>query len=808
METIILTLSTVAREISRLLRISLPVLLVISPLSQAREYTFNPKILRQRGLDASLNSHFAHEAKYLPGTHSVSLRVNGKEKGTLAVRFGQQGELCIDNDFLAAAGLMPINDPEPQACHDYHQDYPNATITAQPNTGSLLLVVPSEAVNKDPYALPANVQRGGTAAMLNYSLFSTSSRYDGGNSDYRQASLEGGMNFADWLLRSNYVVTDNDGTLSANSLYTYVAHTFVDQNIQLQAGQVNAISGLFSGAPITGLQFTPASALIAGDSGVTVSGIARNPQARVEVRQTGVLIYSTLVPAGPFTLDNVPIIRVNTDLDVNVVETNGSSNHFVIPAATLRAKRLSRPKGLSVSLGQVREIESDYDKPLVANISDGWMLSPVFTLTASGVMAAEYQAAGAQLDYLPVESWLLGGSVLTSQEFFGDASNGIKTELSTHYSPVASVSLSLSAARYSDDYRELSDALDDDFVSYQGSYNATINWSQATLGTFSLGYSLNKATDGNEDSRYVNASWGKTFQYASLQVNWQSQVGSIDEDERDEDLFYVNISIPFGEQTISTRYRTQGDDTTVGVLTSGSVTQNTTYSMSVDRDLEDNSNSFNGNLNTNLHYTQLSLGAGGGSQHQSNYNVMLNGGVVAHDHGVTFSPYSVKDTFAIARLSESVSGIEMSTPQGTVWTDAWGQAVVPGMPPYRNARIEINGNTLPKNMDLANGTKVIAMGHGAVSELGFNVLNTRRVMIQVKITDGSVLPKGTSIVDDKGQYVATSVDDGQVFLNDINVVSAIYATNDEGEQVCQIHWELADKQDPDVFYEQTGGVCR
>ncbi|MCS2155562.1 fimbrial biogenesis usher protein [Scandinavium sp. H11S7] len=803
-----LTLSAVAREIRRVLRVSVPVILLMSPLAQAREYTFDTDILQHRGLNTGLSNHFAHEAKYLPGTHSVSLQVNGKGKGVLAVRFGAQGELCVDNDFLAAAGLQQITEPAPQACHDYRQEYPTATITPLPNTESLLLVVPPEAVNNDPYAVPANVLHGGTAAVLNYNLFDASSRYEGGSSDYRQASLEGGINFADWLLRSNYVVTDNDGNISANSLYTYVAHTFVDQKIELQAGQVNAISGLFSGTPITGLQLAPANALIAGNSGVTVRGIARGAQARVEVRQTGQLVYSTLVPAGPFTLDSVPIVRTNTDLDITVVETDGSSNHFVISASTLRAKRLSRPQGLSISFGQVREVDSDYAKPLVANISDGWSLSPQFNLTASGVMAVDYQAAGAQLDYLPSDSWSLGGSVLTSNASFGDARSGVKSELSTSYSPLTSVSLSLSAAKYSDNYRELTDALNKDYTSYQSSYNATINWEQALLGTFSLGYNLNKGTEGNDDSRYVNASWGKTFKYASVQMNWQSQVGSTDEDEQDEDLFYVNVSIPFGEQNISTHYRQQGDDSSAGVTTSGSLSQNSAYSLSVDRDLEDNSNSFNGNLNTNLHYTQLSLGAGGGSHHQSNYNMTLSGGVVAHDHGVTFSPYNVKDTFAIARLSEPVSGIEMSTPQGTVWTDAWGQAVVPGMPLYRNARIEINGSTLPKSMDLANGTKVVAVGHGSVSELGFKVLNSRRVMIRVKNTDGKLLPKGISIVDQKGRYVVTSVDDGQIFLNDIDGISALYATNDDGQRQCQIHWKLADKQDPDAFYEQTGGVCR
>jgi outer membrane usher protein FimD/PapC len=789
-------------------KILLLTIIIFSTTVSAQDYTFDSDILKLRGVDSSVNTYFAKEAKYLPGTHSVSLKVNGKDKGTLAVRFGPEGELCVDNDFLSAAGLQPIADPGPQACHDYRINFPNVTITPLPNNESLLLVVPQEALNNSLNSMPANVQHGGTAGVLNYNVFGVHNQYAGGSSDYRQLSLDGGVNIADWLLRSSYLITDNDDTVSANSLFTYVAHTFVDQKLQLQAGQVNAVSGLFSGAPINGLQLTPASALIAGDSGVTVRGIARSPQARVEVRQTGQLIYSTLVPAGPFVLDSVPVVRTNTDLDVTVVETDGSSSQFVIPSSTLRATRLARPQGLSVSFGQVRDVDSDYDHPLVANLSDGWRLSPNFTLTASGVAAADYQAMGSELNYLPFENLSFSGSVLASRETFGDATRGTKSEISTSYSPVKSVSVSLSAAKYSDDYRELTDALNDDYTSYQSSYNASVSWDRSALGVFALSYSLNKGKDADTDSRYVSASWGKTFKYATVQVNWQSQVGSSDPEQKDEDLLYVTMSIPIGEQSISTHYRQQGDDRTAGVSTSGSISQNTAYSISADHNLEDNSDSFNGSVNTNLHYTQLNVGAGSGSNHQRNYNMTLSGGMVAHDNGLTFSPYAVKDTFAIAHLSEPVSGIEIATPQGNVWTDAWGQAVVPGMPLYRNARVEINANSLPQSMDLANGTKVVAAGHGSVSKLGFKVLNSRRVMIQVRNADGALLKKGSTVVDDKGQYIVTAVDDGQVFLSEADDVSALFVIDDNGQRQCQIHWKMADKQDKDAFYEVTQGQCQ
>lgn len=179
-----------------------------------------------------------------------------------------------------------------------------------------------------------------------------------------------------------------------------------------------------------------------------------------------------------------------------------------------------------------------------------------------------------------------------------------------------------------------------------------------------------------------------------------------------------------------------------------------------------------------------------------------------HKDGVTFSPYSIKDTFAIARLSEPKAGVEITTPQGTVWTDRWGQAVIPGLTEWRNSRIEVDANKLPQSMTLANGTKYIAAAHGSVSEVSFKVLNSRRVMLRIKQADGKPLTKGLSVVDDKNNYVVTVVDDGHVFLNDADQISALYAVDDDNNRLCKLDFTLPEKHDEDAFYEEVNGVCR
>ncbi|KIQ51368.1 fimbrial assembly protein, partial [Citrobacter rodentium] len=394
------------------------------------------------------------------------------------------------------------------------------------------------------------------------------------------------------------------------------------------------------------------------------------------------------------------------------------------------------------------------------------------------------------------------------QEKHGDEKRGLKTELQSTVSLAGSLSLSASAAHFSGGYRELADALVDDFQPYDNTYATNLNWSTSLAGAFSAGYTYNQSGGENHDSRYVLLSWSKSFKYASVSVNWQSAVGNVDEDQ-DDDMIYVNLSIPLGgAQSISSYMRKQGDRTSYGVQNAGSLTQNTYYSLSVDRDNDSHENSYNGSLSSNLHYTQLGVGGGSNGNHQRNYNAMLSGGVAMHKSGVTFTPYAIRNTFAIAKLNEEKAGVEINTPQGVVWTDAWGQAVIPGLNEWRNSRIEVDANKLPVNMTLANGMKYLAAAHASVSEVNFKILNSRRVMIRVKRADGSTLAKGISIVDEKGNYIVTSVDDGHVFLNDADQISSLYASDDDHPRLCKIDYTLSNDRDEQAFYEEVDGICQ
>lgn len=808
---------------NRIKRLSALISLCLAPVALcsfpvlSQEAQFDTDILKTRGLDASLGDYFADASKFMPGRQPVALVVNGNEKGQVTARFGKDGELCVDQAFLHRAGLqvpfsLRVENPDETQCYDYKKDYPTATVNALPGEEKLSLVVPQEALTND-VILPEDVTHGGAAGLLNYSLISSQSSYSGSTSRYDQLSLEDGINIHDWLLRSRQMMTRMDDETNSDALYTYVQHTFEGIKSQMQAGQINVSNTLFSGAAINGVQFFPESGLVDnGGSGVTVTGIASSPQARVEVKQGGRLVYSTLVPAGPFTLENVPVSSLSLALDVTVIETDGSQSRYTIPADALRGNHLTAPQGLSVAMGRTQDKGDNGRQPWLATFSDGWGIRPGLNLSAGAMAADDYNALATQVDMQPFSNTLVSAALRVSHDGYGD-NQGYSGNLNLSLSATKSLAFSLSATRYSEGYRELTDTLDDDFTQYTGQYSANASWSNPTLGAFSLGYSLNQGTEGNDDSRYISVSWGKSFSWASVSVNWQRLLNpSDDSDYRNNtnygDMLYVNVSVPLGTQRVSGYTRKTGEETHSGLSTSGNIGRNTYYTLSAEHDNQDNQNSFDGSISSNLHYTQLGLSGGVQGSNSRNSSVTLNGGVVAHKHGVTFSPYEVQDTFAIVNIGDDVSGVEISTPDGAVWTDHWGQAVVPSLPAYKAARVEMNTDTLPKNIDVNNGISVMAAGHGSVNNVNFSVLNVRRVMLNVTMANGKLLPKNAALLDDEGNYVTTAVDDGLVYLNDAEQIKALYVANDEGQRQCRINYQLAEKRNAGELYEQTKGVCQ
>ena len=781
--------------------------------------SFDITTLKNRGISPEVAEYFAHGARFSPGMQKVSLTLNGDEKGDISLFFNKSGEPCFDKEFNDFVGLkepdkVTDNDDKSDArvCYDYTATWPDSVIKLDPGQERVALIVPGNAL--DNRNKPKNYQTGGSAALLNYNVFTSQSRYSGGNSNYNQGTFEAGSNVADWLARSQVIVTDSNGEQDSSVLYGYVQRTFSGIEKTLQAGAINIQSTPFSLSGINGVQLTPETALNGElGSGITVSGIARSDQARVEIRQNGVLIMSTLVPAGPFTLNDVPIANNNTDLLVEVKETNGSSSQFTVPAANLVGARLRAPQGWAFAGGTLRDIDTKHDKPWILTVSNGWQIAQEINLSAGVMTAEKYQSLAASTNFVPSKSLSFYGTTLGAWDQRNDHS-GNQFQLGMNYRLPWDFSVNLSGTHNTAGFRTLLDTLqdEDDVTGIKNSYSASLSWSHAYVGSLSFSLSQSQGFDNNSDSRQFMLNWGKTFRYATVNTSWQHALSTPDTDNNDSyhdnDTFYVSINIPFGRHNVQSYMRDDGEKTRYGLQANGPLSQNSYYNVTAEKGDDDNDKYVAAGFSSNMHYTSLNLNASKTGDDFKNYSANISGGIVAHSQGVTFSPYAVDDTFSIISLNDNVSGVEVSTPQGPVWTDFWGQAVSASAPVYRVNTLQINTETLPKNIDINNGIKKLTPGHGSVTQVNFGVIKVRRAMLTLHMPDGKPIPKGETLVDAKNQYVTTAVEDGVVFINDVDATPEIYANVDQQGHQCRVQFTLDDQNSEQSFYQKADATCQ
>lgn len=166
----------------------------------------------------------------------------------------------------------------------------------------------------------------------------------------------------------------------------------------------------------------------------------------------------------------------------------------------------------------------------------------------------------------------------------------------------------------------------------------------------------------------------------------------------------------------------------------------------------------------------------------------------------------MRETFGVASLAQPVAGVKIDTPQGPVWTDARGYAVLPSLNAWQTSRVEVNTETLPKNMEIGNGTRMLSQGRGSVSKVKFSAITQRRVLLSVTTADGKKLPKNLAITDEQGNYLTTSVDEGVVFLNNVTSKQMLVAQREPGS--CRISLVLPEQAESGVFYETAKGVCQ
>jgi outer membrane usher protein len=255
-------------------------------------------------------------------------------------------------------------------------------------------------------------------------------------------------------------------------------------------------------------------------------------------------------------------------------------------------------------------------------------------------------------------------------------------------------------------------------------------------------------------------------------------------------LFTMSMPLAFGASTnqpqLSTRLmRDTNSQYSEQATLSGTAGEDRQYSYSLTGGHEgatrSNSTSVNGQYTGSKALVGATVSRGEG---YDSLSVNASGSVVAHPNGVTFTPYR-GETMAVV----SAPGAEGAKVVGFpgLKLDGRGNAVVPYLRPYELNEVAIDPLGSSLNVEMAETSQQVAPRAGAVVALKYGTSTGEALLLSVTLADGSPLPFGATVNDDRGVSVGLVGQGGQLYARvKENARQLLISWGPAAEQKCML----------------------
>ncbi|MBB4862306.1 outer membrane usher protein [Pseudomonas nitritireducens] len=757
--------------------------------------SFESDMLWGQGARSMSLARFSQSNLVEPGVYNLEVLLNGTPMGQQDIRFiagAQPGhaEACFSRAQLEQFGARLDQLPQDKLtgdCLELSTLIESAGASVDVGEQRLDVSIPQAMLRRNPrgYVSPDRWNRGVNAAFLDYNVNGYRSQNQGLDSQNAYASLNTGLNLGDWHLRQRSALNwDNEQGNDYQALDTYAQRDIDSLRSQLTLGDAFSDGDLFDSVSLRGVRLLSDDRMLPDSQrgfAPVVRGVAAT-NARVTIRQNGYIILETTVAPGAFEIDDLNPTSDNGDLEVIVTEADGKESHFTVPFSSLARSLRPGVSRYATSVGQVRNLTYGF-KPMLGQITFQRGLTNSITGYTGATVFDGYGAA------------LLGGVLNTGYGAFGLDVTRSRTDLDDRSFSGQSARISYNkvlqstgtqftgaAYRYSTDgYFGINDALNardqlDEFGDSEGGVDAIrrarsraeVNVSQ-TLGRGYLylnGSRQNYWNDTGYDTQFQAGythswSWGSTSVSAA---RTQDAFGEAD------NQLTLSLSLPIGgvgsnRPYLSSSYSRSGDGTSSLQNTLSGTTGKDgqiIYGLSATQDRpgkEGVSNSVGGNGQYRASYGTLNASLSQGSDYQQ-ASAGISGSIVAHPAGVTFGQ-TLGDSIAIID-APGAAGAQVGN-ASNVKLDGKGQAVVPYLSPYRINTLELDPKGLSDDIELKSTIQDVVPRSGAVVLVNFDTVSGHAVLIQSRQADGSPLPFGASVLNEKGEEVGVVGQGGRIF---------------------------------------------
>ncbi|QEW32556.1 fimbrial biogenesis outer membrane usher protein [Erwinia billingiae] len=797
---------------------------VSSGAAQAEDY-FNPAALELTSEQAGLDlSKFSSNGGQLPGTYLVDIYLNDNKIDTREVKFDdlngklqpeltpdQLREMGIKLEAFPALQLMAADKP----LTGLSQYIPDADSQFDFSRQRLTLSIPQAALTSEArgYVDPSQWDQGMPAALVNYNFSGSNTRRDGrpGTEDSYYLNLRTGLNFGAWRLRNYSTYSDGSGQRQWQSVNTYL-----QRDVQPLKGQLTLGDSASPGEVFDSVQFRGAQ--LASDDNMypdslkgfapVVRGIAQS-NAQVTVRQNGYIIYQTYVPPGAFAITDLYPTASSGDLDVTITEADGSERHSVQPFSAVPVMLREGRLKYAATAGEYRSVNPN---ALTPGFAQGTLIYglPANTTVYGGLLAAErYNAqviglghgfgdlGSISVDITQAKTELRDGSSHSGQSYRFQYAKDIE---------VTKTTFTLAGYRYSTsgfyDFQEANELGSNSLNDWQQRTNkrskaqVNINQSLNQYGNFYL--SAYQQDYWRQSGYERNISAGYNLSYNSITYGLSYTYSQAPGNNADDRQYAFSVQIPLSKWLPNSwasynLNNSKRGNTTHQVGLSGTALADNNLNYNVQQSYGNRGEGASGNANANYKGTYGEMQGGynyAKDSEQLNYG--LQGGIVLHPYGVTFSQEQ-GETLALVR-APGASDVKVQNNTG-VRTDWRGYAVVPYVSTYRQNRIALETETMATDVDMDTNTQTVIPTNGALVLADFKTRVGRRVLMTLRF-QGEAVPFGAtaSLVQKKGEMENTGIvgTDGQVYLSGVPDSGQLQVKwGNSGNQQCRVNFSLA-----------------
>ncbi|WP_050130158.1 fimbrial polyadhesin usher MyfC [Yersinia enterocolitica] len=811
----------------------------------AGSYSFDPTLLTESENKADFS--LFEQGGQLPGTYLVDIILGGEKVDSTNVAFhsvkSPTGEYslqsCLTKEQLSRYGVDVDNYPEllPPAKNTEQGEQadqcvnlaaiPQASEEFEFYTMRLVLNIPQVALRPKDEIPIERWDDGITAFLLNYMANSSETTYrqNGEQQHSHYIQLYPGFNIGAWRIRNATSWSQSGDTGGKwQSSYIYATRGLYRLKSRVTLGESYTPGDFFDSVPFTGVMLGDDANMLPSnqrDFMPVVRGIARS-QARVEVRQNGYLIYSTVVSPGPFELTDMLPSHSEGDLHVTVLESNGATQQFTVPytvpAIALRKGRLR----YNLMAGRYRPANVDVETTPIAQATVAYGLPWNLAAFVGGQWSPHYQATTAGMGGMLGDYGALSSSITQASSEYRQQQpvKGQAWEVRYNKTLQASdTSFSVVNSQYSTaDFSTLSDVLQ----SYRRHGDSCRDWHSnplrnqtsvvvgQSLGQF--GYlNLNWSRQNYRDAP-ASSSWGIQYSFNTGDLNWSLDWIQNQYRGNQDRLLSLSVSMPLGhEHNTYAAYRmTSSDNSKDHELSLYGHAFDNRLSWNVrqtERYAQFHSGENSGSLGLDWHGSYGDIGGNyyyNPTMRQISANV--SGGAVIHRHGLTLGP-QINGTAALVEVP-GVSGVSTSEDR-RLKTDFRGYSIVPSIFPYEEHDILLETTDLPPDAEVTKTDAKVLPTEGAIVRASFSPQIGARALMTITRNNGESIPFGAmaSLVNQPAN--AAIVDEGgKAYLTGLPETGQLLVQwGRDASQQCRVDYQLASAKKDDSGLYMLSGVC-